>query len=118
VAEEWNLLNRFGLWAHPDEHGTLVIAYPDQRLGRALEIKYGILQSGGTGMPVTMTVFLNDKQVGEATWPRARGPAGWAPQPLHIDTAPWRGKRARLRFEITTRHIGGRHFAFDPRILP
>jgi hypothetical protein len=118
VSEEWNLLNRFGLWAHPDESGTLVVAFPDQRLGRALEVRYGILQSGGVGAPVTLTVFVGDQQVARIKWPRRRGPAGWAPRPLRVDTTRWRGQEATLRFEIRTSHIGGRHFVFDPRVVP
>jgi hypothetical protein len=118
VAEEWNLKNRFGLWAHPDESGALEIEFPAQRLGRALEIDYGILQSGGLGAPVTLGVSLDGEAVGEVSWPRQRGPAGWAPEPLVIDTSARQGQRASLRFTVTTTHIGGRHFAFDPKILP
>ena len=118
VAEEWNLLNRFGLWAHPDESGTLVISYPRQKLGRALEIHYGVLQSGGVGMPVTLNVFVGDQAVGQVRWPRTRGRPGWAGRPLTIDTRAKKGKRATVRFEVSTTHIGGRHFVFDARILP
>jgi hypothetical protein len=118
VAEEWNLLNRFGLWAHPDEHGTLVISFPRQKLGRALEIHYGVLQSGGVGAPVTLDVFLGDKAVGQVRWPRTRGRPGWAGRPLTIDTRAQKGRRVTVRFEVSTTHIGGRHFAFDARILP
>ena len=118
VAEEWNLRNRFGLWAHPDERGPLVIAFPGERLGRALEIEYGILQSGGSGAPVTLDVFVGAEKLGQVTWPRHRGPASWAPAPLRLDTSAWRGRRAPVRFEVSTEHIGGRHFVFDARIVP
>jgi hypothetical protein len=118
VAEEWNLLNRFGLWAHPDDKGTLVVAFPGQRLGRTLEVRYGILQSGGVGAPVQLTVFVEGRQVARTRWPRRKGPAGWAPRPLRMDTSRWRGRRVTVRFEIRTRHIGGRHFVFDPRVIP
>jgi len=118
VAEEWNLLNRFGLWAHPHENGTLIISYPHQRLGRSLEIHYGVLQSGGVGAPVNLDVFVGDKRVGQVRWPRTRGRAGWAGRPLTIDTRALKGSRATVRFEVSTTHIGGRHFAFDARLLP
>ncbi|MFH2007552.1 MAG: hypothetical protein ABI333_13285 [bacterium] len=118
VAEEWNLLNRFGLWAHPDEAGTLMITFPKRLLGKALEIDYGVLQSGGAGAPVTLDVFLGSEKVGQVSWPRRSGRAGWAPRPLRIDTGARRGRRVTVRFEVHTTHIGGRHFAFDARILP
>lgn len=118
VAEEWNLLNRFGLWAHPDERGTVVISYPGQKLGRSLEIHYGVLQSGGVGAPVTLDVFVGDKAVGQVRWPRTRGRPGWAGRPLTIDTSAYKGRRLTVRFEVSTSHIGGRHFVFDARILP
>ena len=118
VAEEWNLKNRFGLWAHPDDKGTLVIEFPDERLGRALEVSYGILQSGGVGAPVTLTVFLDGRQVAEVTWPHRRGRASWASRPLRVDTAARRGQLGTWRFEVRTRNIGGRHFVFDPRVVP
>jgi len=118
VAEEWNLLNRFGLWAHPHEHGTLVISYPRQKLGSGLEIHYGVLQSGGVGAPVTLDVFVDDKRVGQVRWPRTRGRPGWAARPYTIDTRAQKGRRATVRFEVSTTHIGGRHFAFDARLLP
>jgi hypothetical protein len=118
VAEEWNLRNRFGLWAHPDERGTLVIAFPHERLGRSLEIEYGILQSGGTGAPVTLDVLVGAEKLGQVTWPRSRGPASWAPAPLRLDTSAWRGRRATVRFEVSTPNIGGRHFVFDARVVP
>ncbi len=118
VAEEWNLLNRFGLWAHPPERGTLVISYPRQTLGSALEIHYGVLQSGGVGAPVNLEVFVGDKRVGRVSWPRTRGRPGWVGRPLTIDTRAQKGQRATVRFEVSTAHIGGRHFAFDARLLP
>lgn len=118
VAEEWNLLNRFGLWAHPDERGTVVISYPGQKLGTALEIHYGVLQSGGVGAPVTLDVFLGNEAVGQVRWPRSRGRPGWAGRPLTIDTRAHKGQRRTVRFEVSTSHIGGRHFVFDARILP
>ena len=119
VAEEWNLLNRFGLWAHPDETGVLVVTFPERRLGSALAIDYGILKEGGVGVPVTLEVYINGKPVGRTAWPRGKkGPSGWASRPLTIDTKAFKGKRATLRFEISAPHIGGRHFAFDPRIIP
>jgi Family of unknown function (DUF6541) len=118
VAEEWNLLNRFGLWAHPPAHGSLVISFPRQKLGSGLEIHYGVLQSGGVGESVTLDVFIDDKRVGQVRWPRTRGRPGWAGRPHVIDTRAKKGRRATVRFEVSTPHIGGRHFAFDARILP
>ncbi len=117
VAEEWNLLNRFGLWAHPDDSGTLVIAFPGQKLGRSLEVHYGVLQSGGVGAPVTLDVFVDNKAVGRVRYPRTRGRAGWAARPLTIDTRALKGRRVTVRFEVSTTHVGGRHFAFDARIV-
>lgn len=117
VAEEWNLLNRLGLWAHPPKRGSLVIRYPRVRLGRRLEVRYGILQSGGTGEPAVLTVFVAGRQAAETRWPRRRGPAGWASRPLVVDTRAHAGTRAPLRFEVRTRNIGGRHFVLDPRVI-
>lgn len=114
VAEEWNLKNRRGLWAHPHRDATLVIEFPEVPMGGALSIEWGILESGSGGRAaVHLDVFVNGKRVGQASR-RARGWSG----PKKIDVSNWQGKEATVRFEIKADDIAARHFVFDARVLP
>jgi len=113
-AEEWGLLNRKGLWAHPYRDGILVIEYPKTLMGRTLALDWGLASSSvGGRAAVVMRVYLAGHKVAEVR----RRAVGWAPT-KKVDTRLWAGRRISVRFEIETNDISARHFCFDATVLP
>ncbi|MCD6499266.1 MAG: hypothetical protein J7M25_13320 [Deltaproteobacteria bacterium] len=113
-AEEWGLLNRKGLWAHPYRGGVLVIEYPDTMMGHILALDWGLASSSvGGRAAVVMRVYVAGKKVAEVR----RRAVGWA-LTKKVDTRSWAGRRVSVRFEIETDDISARHFCFDATVLP
>jgi len=63
------------------------------------------------GSPVTLEIAVGGRPVATLVRPNERG---WAF--FRVDTASWNGRRADLRFAVSTPNAGGRHYCFTAEI--
>ena len=102
---------RRAIWAHPVAGGRVVIEFPRVELASVLRGYTGLGYEAArltTGLPpVHLDVYVDDRRVLRAVhgqtdvWKR-----------FELDTRDRRGSFARVRFEVSARKSGMRHFYF------
>ena len=98
------------LWAHPTNQGALVVEYPDVPLGAVLRGRHGIRRTGAgkNPSPVVLAVSIDGEPAGRF---EAEDRLGYFP--FEVSTASRAGRRATVRFSISSRNVGTRHYCFE-----
>jgi len=101
---------RNALYTQPVGGAAMIVEYPDVPLGRELVVGSGLhhvwLRKIGDGT-VRLRVLVDGRQVGTSD---ASNRSGWRID--HFDTGALAGRRATVRFEITSAKPYSRHFGF------
>jgi hypothetical protein len=98
------------LLAQPVQNATVVVEYPQAKLGRELAVGAGLHNAwyreaaGGT---VWLRVLVGGKEVGKL---ESTNRSAW--RVARLDTSAWRGQTALVRFEITSAKAHARLFGF------
>ena len=102
---------RRAIWAHPVAGRRLVIEFDDVPMATALRgytgLGYEAARLTGDFAPVRLDVFVDDVRVQRAVHRQRDVWKEWK-----VDTRPMRGHRATVRFEVSARSVGMRHFFF------
>lgn len=103
------------IWAHPVDKGVVRVRFPNIQLNHSIDVRHGLTDSAvssfGGGASVEMSFYIDDKLIKKDINPNKKGWNGFS----HL-TNDLRSKKVELRFDITTRRAGGRHYCFDATI--
>ncbi len=102
------------LWAHPVGEGPLQIEYSKVTLGSVLKGWHGIRRTavGRNPSDVKLVVEIDDEQVGSFL---AQDKIGYFP--FEIDTRAIAGEKHTVRFSVSSKRAGRRHYCFEARTL-
>ena len=100
------------LWAHPVSEGPLVLEFDDVPIGDAIVGRHGIRRTGvgRNPSPVVLEVTVDDRSVGRF---EAADRMGYFD--FRADTRALAGQRRKVRFSVSARNVGTRHYCFEAR---
>jgi hypothetical protein len=102
---------RRAIWAHPVEGRRLVIEFEGVPMASVLRgytgLGYEAARLTGGFPPVRLDVFVDDVRVARAVHHQRDVWKRW-----EVDTRAMRGRKATVRFEVSARSAGMRHFYF------
>jgi hypothetical protein len=111
VMDDLEHLPHRAIWAHPVDRKRLVIEFDDVPLATELSgytgLAYEAARLTGGFPPVRLDVFVDDRRVARAVHHQTDVWKKW-----RVDTSASRGRRATVRFEVSARSSGMRHFYF------
>ena len=106
---------RLCIWSHPVVDVPMRTTFANVPIGASVRghhvIAYEAERGGDhyeTGAPVTLRVFVGEREVGHDTHVDGEG---W--KLFDFDTGPERGTHQDVTFEVTMPYAGNRHYCFQ-----
>lgn len=116
VIEDERYRPRQCIWAPPSDSGITRVRFDDVPLGKVIRghaaLPYWIERWRKKGDPVTLTVSIDEEEVGQATH---KDGEGW--KAFEVSTERFTGQRGSVQFEISGSRGGQRQFCFHAEAL-